>query len=330
MSGTDSREIFRRFAGNPILGPADFPKMANAVFNPGAAVVDGRTLLLLRVEYRTGLSSLVAATSEDGVSGWEIEPVRGLQPQLDGVEEHWGVEDPRITQIGDQYFVVYVGYSVSGPLVCLATTRDFLHWERHGVLMTPDDKDAALFPSTFGGRWALIHRPSPAVPGLGAHIWLSFSPDLRHWGDSRILLAARRGGWWDANKVGLGPPPLLTTDGWLLCYHGVRVTASGSVYRLGLALLDRDDPAKVLARGNEWVFAPHESYERTGDVPEVVFPCGWILRDDGDTLHLYYGAADSVVCVAEASLATLLDHLEQHPCHPGSADPPPLRTIGRP
>ena len=124
------------------------------------------------------------------------------------------------------------------------------------------------------------------MTGLRSHMWLSFSPDLRHWGDSRVLLPARRGGWWDANKVGLGPPPLLTKNGWLVCYHGVRVTASGSIYRLGLALLDRDDPTKVLARGNEWVFGPHEGYERRGDVPDVVFPGGWILRDDGDAAPL--------------------------------------------
>ena len=314
MSGqADPRELLRRYSDNPILGPHDFPKMVNAVFNPGATVIDGRTLLLLRVEHRTGLSSLVAATSEDGLTGWEIDPVRGLQSQSDRFEEHWGIEDPRITRVGDEYFVVYVGYSTAGPLVCLAKTRDFVKWERSGVLQPPEDKDAALFPTTFGGRWALIHRPAPAMPGVGAHIWLSFSPDLHHWGDARVLLAARHGAWWDANKIGLGPPPLLTKDGWLLCYHGVRVTASGSIYRLGLALLDRDDPTKVIARGNEWVFGPHEPYERSGDVPDVVFPCGWILRDDGDTLHVYYGAADSVVCVAEASLEKLLRHLEEHP-----------------
>ena len=141
-------------------------------------------------------------------------------------------------------------------------------------------------------------------------MWLSFSPDLRYWGETRVLLAARRGGHWDANKIGLGPPPMLTKDGWLICYHGVRETASGSIYRLGLALLDRDDPSMVLARSNEWVFGPQEPYELSGDVPGVVFPCGWILRDDGDTVHLYYGAADKVVCVAEASLLTMLDRLE--------------------
>jgi predicted GH43/DUF377 family glycosyl hydrolase len=305
--------MFRRHDENPILTPAEFPSMVNAVFNPGATIFEGQTLLLLRVEDRTGLSRLVVATSDDGLTGWTIDPTRGLEPARERFEEHWGIEDPRITHVGDEYFVVYTGFSAGGPLVCLAKTRDFVHWERAGVMQSPEDKDAALFPTTFGGRWALLHRPAPAMSGLGAHIWLSWSPDLRHWGDARILLPARRGGWWDANKVGLGPPPLLTPKGWLICYHGVRVTASGSIYRLGLALLDRDDPTHMLCRGNEWVFGPHEQYERSGDVPDVVFPCGWVLRDDGDTLHLYYGAADSVVCVATASLAALLDHLASHP-----------------
>ncbi len=309
----ENREIYQRFEGNPILRAADFPSAVNAVFNPGAAEVEGRTLLLLRVEHRSGLSSLVVATSENGLTGWEIDETRGLQPRSGLDEEKWGIEDPRITRIGDEYYVVYVGFSAYGPLVSLAKTKDFDHWERCGVLLPPEDKDAALFPTTFNGRWGLIHRPVPAMSGLGRHMWLSFSPDLRHWGETRVLLEARRGGHWDANKIGLGPPPILTKDGWLLCYHGVRETASGSLYRLGLALLDRDDPSKVLARSNDWVFGPREPYEQLGDVPGVVFPCGWILRDDGDTLHLYYGAADSVVCVAETSLARLLDHLKAEP-----------------
>lgn len=107
---------------------------------------------------------------------------------------------------------------------------------------------------------------------------------------------------------------MLTDAGWLICYHGVRATVSGSIYRLGLALLDRDDPARVLIRGNEWVFGPSADYERSGDVPDVVFPCGWILREDGDTIDMYYGAADSTVCLATASLRELLDHLHAHPC----------------
>ena len=298
---------------NPILTPEDFSPGVNAVFNPGACAHDGGTLLLVRVEDRTGISRLVVATSPDGIGDWTVDETRGLRPEPDRFEEHWGVEDPRITQIDGTYYVVYTGYSEGGPLVCLATTEDFVTFERHGVIIPPEDKDAALFPETFEGRWALLHRPATATAGLGAHVWLSWSPDLRYWGDGRIVLPARRGGWWDANKVGTGPPPLRTDEGWLLCYHGVRVTASGSLYRVGLALLDLDDPCTVLRRTDEWVFGPTEPYERMGDVPGVVFPTGWVLGEDGDTLRVYYGAADSVVALATVSLAILLAGLRPDP-----------------
>jgi predicted GH43/DUF377 family glycosyl hydrolase len=318
----DPRELFLRYEGNPIITASSFPRMVNAVFNPAAVVYEGETLLLVRVEDRSGLSRLVVATSRDGFTDWKVDMDRGLPPDLGSFEERWGVEDARITPTEDGYLVVYTGFSTGGPLVLLAKTRDFVEFERCGVIASPEDKDAALFPQTFGGRWALIHRPAPAMSGIAAHIWLSWSPDLKHWGDSRVLISARRGGWWDANKVGLAPPPMLTHAGWLVCYHGVKVTASGSIYRLGLALLDRDDPATVLARGNEWVFGPHTVYERSGDVPDVVFPCGWILGEDGDTVRMYYGAADSVVCVATASLRELLDHVARHPIESDSQTDP--------
>lgn len=302
-------ELFARFRGNPIIVPSDVSRTSNAAFNPGATAFDGGTLLLLRVEDRRGFSRLVVATSADGYTDWTVDPDRGLAPATDRFEERWGVEDPRITEIDGVYYVVYTGFSEGGPLVCLATTRDFVTFERQGVLMSPEDKDAALFPQTFEGRWALLHRPAPALSGLGAHVWLSWSPDLRYWGDGSIVLPARRGGWWDANKVGAGPPPMRTSAGWLLCYHGVRTTVSGAIYRVGLALLDLDDPCHVIARTDEWVFGPTEPYERSGDVPGVVFPNGWVLDADGDTLRMYYGAADSVVGVASASLARVLERL---------------------
>lgn len=304
--GPDGAELIKRFDGNPILRPEGFPHGVSTVFNPGAAVVDGQTLLLVRVEDRTGYSSFAVATSHDGLTDWQVDPARRLLPQRDSFAEQGGIEDPRITQIGEEYFIAYTGLSAQGPLVCLAKTKDFATWERLGVAMRPDDKDAALFPVKFGGRWAMLHRPTMAK---GSHVWLSFSPDLKHWGDARIVLTARPGGWWDNSKIGLGPPPLLTKDGWLLCYHGVRLTAAGAIYRAGLALLDRDNPARVLTRADEWVFGPEEPYERHGDVGQVVFPCGWILRDDGDTLHIYYGAADTVIGVAQASVDALLGYL---------------------
>jgi predicted GH43/DUF377 family glycosyl hydrolase len=224
----------------------------------------------------------------------------------------WGIEDPRITYVPEQqrWLITYTAYSSAGPLVALAATTDFRTFERLGPVTTPEDKDAALFPVQFEGRWALIHRPVIAHPTIVANIWLSFSPDLKHWGDHQVLLPARQGGWWDANKIGLSPPPLLCDRGWLLLYHGVKMTVAGGIYRLGLALLDRDDPRIVLQRADEWLFTPSEEYERQGDVDEVVFPCGWLL--DGDTVRLYYGAADTCLAIATAPLADLLAWLDEH------------------
>jgi predicted GH43/DUF377 family glycosyl hydrolase len=309
------QQLFTRYEGNPILKREHWKHTVNAVFNPGAAKLDGETLLLVRVEDRSGVSHLSVARSRDGYTDWSVdpEPALKLEPQL--YEEAWGIEDPRITRVGDEYFIVYTGYSRGGPLVRLASTRDFRTFKRHGTLMPPDDKDAALFPHKIDNRWALLHRPAPQADArgrIGAHIWLSWSPDLRHWGDHTVLVHARQGGWWDANKIGLGPPPMLTAYGWLILYHGVRETSSGAIYRLGLAMLDRDDPGSLLVRSNEWIFGPEVEYERIGDVPDVVFPCGWIFDDDNRDVRLYYGAADTSVCVATAKLDEIISFLYGH------------------
>ena len=300
--------LFARYDDNPVLEASGWPGEVNAVFNPGAVEVAGETLLLVRVEDRTGISHLAVARSADGLTGWSAEPDRALLPDLRS-EEQFGIEDPRITRIGEEWAIVYTGFSTEGPLVMLATTSDFTSYERHGVILPPQNKDAALFPERFDGRYALLHRPMTGLAGAGAGIWICRSPDLRHWGDHRPVLAALDAGSWASHKVGVGPPPLLTPDGWLLLYHGVRLTASGSIYRAGLALLDREQPERVLARSADWVLGPEAPYERVGDVGNVVFPCGWILGGDGDTLRVYYGAADTSVCVATASLAALLGHL---------------------
>jgi predicted GH43/DUF377 family glycosyl hydrolase len=173
--------------------------------------------------------------------------------------------------------------------------------------MQPEDKDAALLPRRINGLWALIHRP---VTTLGAHMWISYSPDLRHWGGHKIILEARRGGWWDANKIGLCSPPIETPRGWLTIYHGVRQTASGSIYRLGLALFDLERPEICLQRGDSWMFGPETWYERGGDVSDVVFPCGQTIDEDGDTIILYYGAADSTMALATGSIRALLSWLD--------------------
>jgi predicted GH43/DUF377 family glycosyl hydrolase len=305
--------LFTRYSGNPILTRQNWPYPMNSVFNAGAVLLPGGdTLLLCRVEERSGLSHLCAARSANGIDGWRIDaqPTLKANPQ-DYPEEIWGIEDPRITYVPEleQYAVAYTSFARGGPGVSLAMTKDFKTFERFGVIMPPEDKDAALLPRRINGYWAMIHRP---VTTLGAHMWISFSPDLRHWGSHKVVLEARRGGWWDANKIGLCSPPIETARGWLMIYHGVRHTASGSIYRLGLALFDLERPDVCLKRGDSWVFGPEAPYERSGDVSDVVFPCGQTIGADGDTIHLYYGAADSCMAMATGSIRALLAWLDSN------------------
>jgi predicted GH43/DUF377 family glycosyl hydrolase len=299
--------LFVRSAANPILTVADLPYPANSVFNPGATRVGDETLLLVRVEDLRGISQLHVARSADGETDWRFDPEPLLKADVDrDPEETWGCEDPRLTWVPEreEWAIAYTAYSRRGPLVSMATTRDFRTVRRLGPVMPPEDKDAALFPVRFGGRWAMIHRPSPLRGG--AHMWLSWSPDMRHWGDHKLLLEAHEGAWWDAGKIGLGPPPLETPEGWLVMFHGVRMTSDGPIYRVSLALLDLHEPGTVLHRVEEWLFAPEAPYEITGDVGRVVFPCGWVLDEPSDRLRLYYGAADSVVGLATARFSDVM------------------------
>jgi len=296
------------------LTAADWPYPAHSVFNAGATRLrDGTTLLLCRVEDRRGFSHLCAARSKNGRDGWIIDPEPTLAPDPEKYpEELWGIEDPRITYVDElgKYVIAYSAFSRGGPGVALATTEDFRTFHRLGLVMQPDDKDAALLPRRIDGNFALIHRP---MADSGAHVWLSLSPDLSNWGRHKLMLPARRGGWWDANKVGLSPPLIETPRGWLMLYHGVRQTCSGSLYRLGLALFDLQRPDRLLARGDSWIFGPETDYERVGDVGNVAFPCGYTIDADGDGINLYYGAADSSVALATGSIKQLLAWLDAHP-----------------
>jgi len=306
------RLLFQRSGRNPILTAADWPYTVNSVFNPGAVrLVDGTTLLLCRVEDRTGVSHLCVARSADGVGGWQIDPEPTLRPDPCRPEEVWGIEDPRITWVEEleRYAVVYTAYSPAGPAVALALTRDFREFERLGAVMTPEDKDAALLPRRINGRWLMVHRPTT---GAEANIYISESPDLIHWGRHHLALAHRQGPWWDTSRVGLASPPIETAAGWLMLYHGVKNTAAGCLYRVGLALFDLEEPWRCRRRGAEWVMGPIEPYERSGDVSDVVFPCGHTLGEDGDRLNVYYGAADSCIGLASTRVSALLAWLERH------------------
>ena len=305
-------ELFQRHATNPILTAQDWPYPAHTVFNAGACQIGNETVLLVRVEDRRGHSHLCAARSANGVDGWVIDEEPTLRADPDNYpEELWGIEDPRITFVEElgTYAIAYTAFSKWGPGVALALTEDFRSFERCGLVMQPDDKDAALLPRRIDGNFALIHRP---MTDSGAHIWISFSPDLRNWGSHKLLLRARKGGWWDANKVGLSPPLIETPRGWLMLYHGVRQTPAGCLYRLGVALFALDKPERCLLRGDSWIFGPEAPYECRGDVGNVTFPCGYTLGADNDSINLYYGAADTSVALASGSVRQLLGWLDEH------------------
>jgi predicted GH43/DUF377 family glycosyl hydrolase len=306
-------ELFHRNKKNPILKADDWPYPVNSVFNAGATLLsDGTTLLLCRVEDRRGLSHLCAARSVNGVDGWVIDQKPTLLHDPDNFpEELWGIEDPRITFVDElkKYVIVYTAFTRDGPGVALALTEDFNTFERYGVIMPPEDKDAALLPHRIDGNWAMIHRP---VSAPRAHMWISFSPDLKNWGNHFLMMDARKGAWWDANKIGLSPPPIETPEGWLVIYHGVKQSCGGCIYRLGLALFDLKKPELLIKRGSEWIFAPEESYEKHGDVGNVVFPCGYTISPDGDNINIYYGAADTSIALATGSIKEMLHWLDRH------------------
>lgn len=303
------RELFTRHPSNPLLTADDWPTPVNVVFNPAAAEVDGETVLLARVEALTGISELTVARSSNGVDGWRIASEPLLAP-ANGIEsERWGFEDARAVWIDelDCYAITCTAYGPAGPAVYLATTKDFLTVERRGIVINPEDKNAALLPERVDGKWILFHRPTTGFGIAHPGIALSRSPDLVSWSPPEMVLEPRDGAWWDSLRIGIGPPLLKTEHGWLLIYHGVKETVGGAIYRLGLALLDLEEPTRVLHRAPEWIFAPQAPYERQGDVGNAVFPCGVLHDTASGELRLYYGAADTSICLATARLDELLD-----------------------
>lgn len=303
--------LFERYEGNPILVADDWPYPINSVFNPAAIRVDGEVLLLNRVEELRGFSHLTCARSKDGLTDWVIDERPTMRADQGNQEEKWGLEDARIVWLEEQnqYAITYVSFSEGGPIVSLAITRNFKTFARLGGMLPPEDKDACLFPRRFNGRFAMIHRP--IVRGE-AHIWISLSPDLKHWGDHRILLRTRMA-FWDGARIGLACQPIELPEGWLILYHGVRVTTASQIYRTGMALLHKDEPWRVLRRGEEWVLGPKEHYERVGDVNDVTFVTGGVVMEELNKLYVYYGAADDKVAVAMADMDRVREYIMSCP-----------------
>ena len=227
--------------------------------------------------------------------------------------EEYGVEDPRITQIGDRFYITYVAVSRHGAATALASTKDFESFVRHGIVFCPENKDVVLFPELIDGQYVALHRPNAATPFSEPEMWIARSPDLVHWGSHSPLVGgdvAWEGTAWESDRVGGGTPPIRTQRGWLVFYHGSeRSATAGKVgaYSAGALLLDLKNPSRVLHRSRQPVFGPETDFERNGFVPNVVFPTGIIGR--GDAIDVYYGAADTFTAVAEISSGDVLASL---------------------
>jgi len=260
---------------------------------------DPRLIITPRGTYLTSISHLRLARSKDGIS-FEIGNSPAIQPGNN--YETFGLEDPRISFIDDTYYINYVGVCPLGVTTCLASTKDFTTFERHGVIFCPDNKDVVLFPERVEGKFYALHRPVSPLFGK-QEVWIAESPDLCCWGNHRYLMEPRPD-YWDEIKIGASAVPFKIDQGWLEIYHGVD---RNNRYCLGAVLLDSQEPWKVIARTEKPIFEPEADYECNGFYGNVVFSCGLLCEDD--KLKIYYGAADTVICYAELSLKETIKDL---------------------
>jgi len=303
MRPNTGQDLLHRYEGNPVLTLADMPWRCNSVFNGTPVKVGAEYLMLLRIEGQHGRSFFALARSDDGFR-FRVDPRPCMTPADDGpwrVWEEFGIEDPRLTRMDGRAYVLYTAVGPHGHRIALAETEDYVHYDRLAMISEPGNKDGVLFPEKVNGLYARLDRPIGNDIGS---VWVSYSPDLVSWGLSEFAFGPRAR-YWDCYRIGASAPPILTDEGWLEIYHGVKMTSAGPIYRIGSVMLDRDDPARVLGRCLSPLLSPREDYERIGDVGNVVFACGAIVEDDGD-VKVYYGSADTAICVATAHLDEII------------------------
>jgi predicted GH43/DUF377 family glycosyl hydrolase len=298
--------LIKRYNKNPILTKDDVPYPVATVHNAGVVKFRNRYMMIFRSHQLNGRSILGLAESDDGYN-FRVHEKPFMTPAANGIfkeYEEYGLEDPRIIFLEGEYLITYSAYSRHGVRIGLAKTRDFKSIDRFSLITEADYRNVVIFPEKFKGLYARLDRPHSEISPWS--IWISYSPDLRFWGESRLVMKPAQY-HWDEMKIGPGAPPIKTSRGWLNIYHGVFPTMDGSVYRLGAALHDLQDPSNIIAVGDEWILQPEEVYEITGYVHNVVFTCGAVPEDDG-SVKIYWGGADTVMCVGTADLDDLVNH----------------------
>ena len=304
-----NQDVVWRSARNPII-PRDLIPCANSIFNSAVVPFEGAFAGVFRVDSRKRDMRLHAGRSRDGVA-WRIEeePIRFLTdvPALEPFEYGY---DPRVCWIEDRYYVTWCnGYH--GPTIGVGYTYDFEEFFQLENAFLPYNRNGVLFPRKVRGKYAMLSRPSDTGHTPFGDVFYSESPDLCHWGCHRHVMGPKQLSW-QSTKVGVGPTPIETREGWLMIYHGVLTSCNGFVYSMGAALLDLEEPWKVIYRTAPYLLAPWETYENVGDTPNVVFPCAALVDAPSGRIAIYYGAADTVTCLAYTQVNELLAYIKQN------------------
>lgn len=295
-----------RYEGNPIVTRDAVPD-SNSIFNSAVVPFGAGFAGVFRSDDTTRNHGLHAGFSDDGIN-WRLEAqALNLVDAPAGIETFEYGYDPRVCRIDDEYIVTWCNGYGRQPTIGMAATRDFRTFRQKENAFLPFNRNGVMFPRRIGGMYAMLSRPSDNAHTPFGDIFLSYSPDLEFWGRHRVVMRPRQN--WEITKIGAGPIPIETDEGWLLFYHGVLTSCNGYVYSLGAALLDLDDPTKVIARGRRYLLSPRTAYECVGDVPNVVFPCAALTDAPSGRIALYYGAADTTVALAFCRLDEVLGHI---------------------
>ena len=302
-------DVVWRFSQNPIIPRNPFPG-AQGVYNSAAIAFGNEFIGIMRVEHTDSMPRLHLARSKDGIH-WNIErkkiKMTGADPEIANPAFTY---DPRLCKIGNEYFITWCS-DYHGPTIGIAKTKDFVTFQQLENAFLPYNRNGVFFPRKINGKFMMLSRPSDNGHTPFGDIYVSESPDLMHWGRHRFVMGSG-GQWWQGTKIGAGPIPIETTEGWLLFYHAVITNCNGFVYSMGAALLDIDNPAKVLYRTNQYLLAPATDYETVGFVPNVFFPCATLCDAPTGRIALYYGAADTCTALCFCQVDEVLSFLKKN------------------
>ena len=301
-------DVMWRYSANPVI-PRNAIPSSNSIFNSAVVPFEGKFAGVFRCDNKQRAMRLHAGKSEDGIN-WEIkpEPIRFICEDEEVGNFVYGY-DPRVCWIEDRYYVTWCnGYH--GPTIGVAYTYDFEKFYQLENAFLPFNRNGVLFPKKINGKFAMLSRPSDNGHTPFGEIFYSESPDMEHWGHHRHVMKPKQP--WEYTKIGAGPIPIETKEGWLLIYHGVLTSCNGFVYSMGAAILDSDQPWKVRYRCDKYLLAPWETYECVGDVPNVAFPCAALTDADTGRITIYYGAADTVVCMAHTYADELIEYIKKN------------------